>query len=153
MKLSVIKKLGGFPAFVRSLDRVSDEIWYKPLGEGKWSIHDIIVHIMKWDEYFNQVTFPILRDGKSSDLRENPDYMAFNERSVLYGKGKTREEIVEETLRNRQRMVGSLDTLGEHQFSTVYPDESEFTLGSYLNRFFISHDRHHMEQIQDFLNK
>lgn len=81
------------------MESLEDEIWYKPLGEGKWSIHDIITHIMRWDDYFNTVTFPMLAREELCELNEHPDYLGFNEQSIRYGTGKEKKEIIEETFR------------------------------------------------------
>ncbi|AJS59001.1 hypothetical protein [Paenibacillus sp. IHBB 10380] len=58
MKQQLISDLNEFLTFVGSLEYLKDEVWFSPLSEGKWRIHDIVVHIMKWDDYFNNVTFP-----------------------------------------------------------------------------------------------
>lgn len=52
MKQQLISDLSEFLSFIRSLENLKDEIWFSPISKGKWSIHDIITHIMKWDEYF-----------------------------------------------------------------------------------------------------
>ena len=153
MKHQLISDLEQFLSFVRSLERLKDDEWFEPLGEGKWSIHDIVTHIMKWDEYFNNVTFPTLTQNKLPELKEHPDYLGFNEQSVSYGKGRTRQEIIEETIRNRQMMISNLSMLEDYKFSAVYPGDREFTLESYIKEFFISHDKHHMNQINQFLMK
>ncbi|GGF92640.1 DinB family protein [Paenibacillus aceti] len=153
MKQSLISELEGFIGFVKTLDALSDEIWDAPLSKGKWSIHDMITHIMRWDEYFNNFTFPMLTETELSELREHPDYLAFNEQSIRYGKGRTKNEIIEEAIRNRQLMVSNLSKLEDSKFSVVYPGDRGFTIESYLTEFFVSHDKHHMEQIQAYLMK
>lgn len=151
MRLQLISELDEFVSFVESLDIVKDEIWFSPLGEGKWRIHDVITHIMKWDDYFNNVTFPNLLNSKSPELREHPDYLGFNEQSIIYGEGRNKKEIIEETIKNRQIMINNLMKLEDNQFSVVYPGDRGFTIGTYLTEFFISHESYHMKQIQDFL--
>ncbi|WP_068785564.1 DinB family protein [Paenibacillus phocaensis] len=151
MKQKLIAELGEFLTFVEALDGLSDEVWFSPLSEGKWSIHDIIIHVMKWDEYFNEVTFPLLAENGAPELTEHPDYLGYNEQSVLYGKGKTKREAVEETIGNRRLLLDQLDRLEERKFTMVYPGERGFTLETYLRTFFISHDKHHIGQIRDYL--
>ena len=63
------------------------------------------------------------------------------------------EEIVEETIRNRQKLIENLSVLEEDRFSAVYPGERQFTLESYIRAFFTSHDKHHMNQINNFLRQ
>lgn len=152
MKQLLVSELDEFLNFVRSLDSLNDQVWFSPISEGKWSIHDIIVHIMKWDEYFNRVTFQALAESEFPELTEHPDYLGYNEQSVLYGKELTKKEALEETIRNRQFMIDHLSRLEDRKFTMVYPGKRGFTLESYIRKFFISHDQHHMKQIKDFLD-
>lgn len=144
-------ELAEFLTFVKSLDTAGDEVWFSPLSAGKWSIHDIIAHIMRWDDYFNEVTFRELAGSESPALREHPDYLGYNEQSVAYGRTKTRREVVEETLRNRRLMIDNLNGLMDAELTAVYQGEREFTLESYIREFFVAHDRHHAKQIQDYI--
>ncbi|WP_144407006.1 hypothetical protein [Paenibacillus sp. IHBB 10380] len=82
---------------------------------------------------------------------EHPDYLGFNEQSISYGKGKTKKEIIVEAIRNRQIMVSKVSELEDNKFLVVYSGNRGFTIKSYLTEFFISHDKYHMEQIQDYL--
>lgn len=151
MKQQLIYELDEFMSFMISLENLKDEIWFSPLSEGKWRIHDIVTHIMKWDDYFNNVIFPTLVKSELPELREHPDYLGFNEQSIIYGKGRTKKEIIEETIRNRQIMINNLNVLEDNKFSVVYPGDRGFTIESYLTEFFTSHDKYHMKQIQDYI--
>lgn len=151
MKQQVISELNEFLDFIGWIEDINDEIWFAPLGEGKWRIHDVITHIMRWDVYFIEVTFPALIESLSPELAEHPDYLGYNEQSIHYGLDKTKQQIIDETKRNRQMMIDPLNSLDEDQFTRVYPGKREFTLASYLTQFFTSHDKHHMRQIRDFI--
>ncbi|MGF7050778.1 hypothetical protein J2T13_005328 [Paenibacillus sp. DS2015] len=151
MKQQLISDLDEFLTFIKSLDTLKDGIWFAPLSEGKWRIYDIVTHIMKWDDYFNNVTFPILAQRELSELREHHDYLGYNEQSIQYGKGRTKKEIIDETIQNRLIMISNLIKLEDNKFSALYLGDRGFTLTSYMTEFFTSHDKHHMKQIQDFL--
>lgn len=151
MKRQLIADLGDFLAYADELEQMRDEVWFQPLGEGKWRIHDMIAHIMRWDVYFNNDTFPALTRSDFPELREHPDYLGYNEQSIIYAKGKTKQEIIEETKRSRALLISNLNKLDEHKFSVVYPGDRGFTLESYLTDFFTSHDKYHRKQIEDFL--
>ncbi|MFD1177997.1 GNAT family N-acetyltransferase [Paenibacillus puldeungensis] len=151
MKEQLISELNEFLEFIGWIEDINDEIWFAPLGEGKWRIHDVVTHIMRWDMYFNKVTFPASIESQSPELAEHPDYLGYNEQSIRYGQDKTKQQIIDETKRNRQLMIDQVNSLDEDQFSGGYPGEREFTLASYLTRFFTSHDKHHMRQIRDFI--
>ncbi|GJM73289.1 hypothetical protein HMSSN036_55050 [Paenibacillus macerans] len=40
MKQLLVSELDEFLNFVRSLDSLNDQVWFSPISEGKWSIHD-----------------------------------------------------------------------------------------------------------------
>lgn len=48
-------------------------------------------------------------------------------------------------------MVSKVSELEDNKFSVIYSGDRGFTIKSYLTEFFISHDKYHMEQIQDYL--
>jgi hypothetical protein len=147
----VVNQLREFIPFVQSLVDLEDEIWFRPLGEDKWRIHDIVTHIMRWDVYFNEVTFPSIHSVEKSELKEHPNYLEYNEQSINYGRNKTKIEIIEETIRSRKRMINNLKEVGDSTFLKVFPGERGFSLKSYLEEFFTSHDKHHREQIEQFI--
>lgn len=149
MKDQLIKELDEFLSFALLLEDLNDEIWFSPIGEGKWRIHDVVTHMMKWDEYFNEVTYPLIARSGFAELSEHPDYLGFNEQSMIYGQSKSKSEILEETIRNRRILKQHLEMLDEKAFSKVYLGDRGFTLESYLKEFFTSHDKHHMKQIQN----
>lgn len=97
------------------------------------------------------MTYFTLISSETPELKEHPDYLGYNEQSIRYGKSKTKLEIIEETKRNRLLMISNLGKLEDSKFTTVYPGDKGFTLASYIEEFFTSHDRHHMKQIQDFI--
>jgi uncharacterized damage-inducible protein DinB len=153
MNRSVIDQLEEFLTFINELETLNDELWFTPISEGKWRVHDIITHIMKWDEYFNQVTFPSVNQIDQPELKEHPDYLGYNEQSIRYGMERTKNEIIDETKKNRLLMVSNLKAIEDEKFSTVCLGERGFTLKTYLEAFFTTHDQYHVNQIQDYIKK
>lgn len=151
MKQQLILELNEFLEFIGWIEDINDEIWFAPLSEGKWRIHDVITHMMRWDMYFNEVTFPALTESESPELAEHPDYLGYNEQSIRYGKGKTKQQIIDETVRNRKLLIDQLSSLDEDRFTRVCSGDGPLTLETHISRYFISHDKHHMSQISDFI--
>jgi uncharacterized damage-inducible protein DinB len=39
-------------SFTQSMQKLPEEIWDSSLEEGKWTVRDIVSHMMLWDKYF-----------------------------------------------------------------------------------------------------
>ncbi|MNO72271.1 DinB superfamily protein [compost metagenome] len=129
---------------------IIDLDWNTPIDEGKWTIHDVVSHIMLWDKYFYETTIePIARD-KTITL-ELIDFDFFNKNAVTYGMTKTKDELKESTVKYRNLILDCISSLDEVKYSQEFVD-GRFSLESYLKDF-ISHDRHHMMQIEELKGK
>jgi len=125
---------------------ITDLDWKTPISDGKWAIHDVVSHIMLWDKYFYETTIgPIARD--ESITLSLMDFDLFNKNAIEYGKTKTKDELIELTLKYRNLILDCISGLGEVDYSKEYVD-GRFTFESYL-RDFILHDQHHMMQIKE----
>ena len=125
---------------------ITDLDWKTPISDGKWAIHDVVSHIMLWDKYFYETTIgPIARD--ESITLSLMDFDLFNKNAIEYGKTKTKDELIELTLKYRNLILDCISGLDEVDYSKEYVD-GRFTFESYL-RDFILHDQHHMMQIKE----
>ena len=50
--MEMVKEYGVFIDFVEDLKTISEAQWNVPLAEGKWTLKDVISHIMLWDQYY-----------------------------------------------------------------------------------------------------
>lgn len=129
---------------------IKDIDWKIPLQEGKWTIHDVVCHIMLWDQYFyERMIQPIASDHPITV--EHIDFDAFNAQAVAYGKDKTKDELIVLTVQSRNAILNCIRELDETVYANTYA-EGQFTFESYLKDF-IWHDQHHMKQIQTRINQ
>lgn len=138
--LNQFKEWNGFVLEIIDLD------WKTPIAEGKWTIHDVVSHIMLWDKYFYESTIEPIACDKAITL-QLIDYDQFNNDAVTYGRTKTKDELIELTMKYRNLILDCISSLEEGKYSGKYVD-GRFSLESYLKDF-ISHDRHHMMQIKE----
>lgn len=82
----MVSKLDEYRTFVESLKAFSDEQLTSPIAEGRWSIRDIISHIMGWDENFTATVLVKIVTGVVVVLKEHPDVQSFNSHAVEQGK-------------------------------------------------------------------
>lgn len=149
---SLIEQLEGYIAFVASLRDVDNIRWAVSMSEGKWSVRDIISHIMMWDKNFLDKIVPKLQNQESVELEEDTDVQGFNDQAVEYGQTLTKNQLLDEAIFYRSEIVSQLRRVPKPAFLTVFPGRDFYTLASFLTDLFVSHDAHHMKQILQFLS-
>jgi hypothetical protein len=56
----LVSRMQGFCGFLARLDHVPAEVLQSPMADGKWSVQEVVAHIMACDEVFLQdVAIPI----------------------------------------------------------------------------------------------
>ncbi len=149
-KEQLVEELSAIIPFVESLREVDDEVWTAPLGEGKWSVRDILSHILLWDKYILEEALSKIVAGKPVTIRHLA-FDEFNEGAIEYGKSKPRREIIDEAVDRRKGILDCLRQIPPKDYSRVYSGlDREFIVQGYA-RHFIIHDSSHMRQIEGFL--
>jgi uncharacterized damage-inducible protein DinB len=148
----LIKQLQDWTCFIMSLRKIGP-VLTTPIGDGKWSVHDIIAHIMAWDKNFLEIIIPGLLRQELVTLEEDTDVQGFNTRAVEYGRTLNGEQLFNKAIFYRFQIVDQLKKLPEGVFSTVAPGSKSLTLLSFLQNMFVLHDIHHRKQIEDYLSR
>ncbi len=149
-KDQLIKEFSGLIPFLESLREIDDAVWTAPIGDGKWSIRDIVSHVRLWDEYFLREAVDRIASGEPLVL-EHPDIDEFNRRAVAYGEATPRDKLIQEAVAYRRRILERLAQIPQEEYTTAFagPD-GKFVIQDYI-RDFIDHDNWHREQIEAFL--
>ncbi|WP_026694468.1 DinB family protein [Peribacillus kribbensis] len=137
-------------AFFERLKDVSDEWFFSPLAEGKWSAAAIVSHFRFWDRYILEERLPLMLKGE--DLpKSNINVDEVNAKAQEYAhSGVTKRELLDEAINWRERSCAALAGV---EFSTSFRiGEKELTLLQFIEGD-IEHDEHHMKQIEEFLKK
>jgi uncharacterized damage-inducible protein DinB len=149
IKDELLKEFGKWINYLESIDTLN---WNKPFEEDKWTIHDVVSHIYRWDKYFlEEAIVPITRDEPLTLNQLNFD--EFNHKSIEIGKTQTKAEIINLSLRYRKAILDEIRKHDRSKFTReyIYGDGNKFVVDTYL-RDFIWHDRHHIKQIEDRKN-
>jgi uncharacterized damage-inducible protein DinB len=146
-----IKKYNSFNNFVESLKNLNDKTWTAPITENKWSIKEIIGHIMAWDKYMLEEAILKIKTNQPVTI-ENLNIDEFNKNAVESIKAKEKDEIIRQTLHFRTEIIKNLALIAEEKFFNNFIDSSGnyFSLHNYLEEY-IQHDEHHKQQIEEFL--
>lgn len=151
-KNGVIQEYQKFTSFVESLRTLSEENWTTPIAENKWSVRDIIGHIMFWDKYFQEEAIMKIKTNQSVTV-EDVNIDEFNQMATEFVKTLDKDEIINQTVQYRHEMIETLKALPEEKFFNNYIDSSgnNFSINNFLEEF-IPHDDHHKRQIEEFLH-
>jgi hypothetical protein len=144
----VSKDLERLTVFISNLTPYSDDVLCKQII-GKWSIQDIISHIMGWDKNFIKTLDQII-NNEEVKLEEHHDVQAFNEASVTFGRKMKPHDLLKEAISQREQLILKLNMVSESAFIRQFHN-SAYTLETFLQEMFISHDKHHEEQIMKHL--
>jgi len=134
--------------FISNLIPYSDDVLCKQIV-GKWSIQDIISHIMGWDKTFIMTLDQII-NNEEVKLEEHHDVQAFNEASVTFGRKMKPHDLLQEAISQREQLILKLNMVSETAFIRQFHN-SAYTLETFLQEMFVGHDKHHEEQIMRHL--
>lgn len=130
--------------WVHSLHELSEEKWRQPIGENKWTVAEIISHLSAWDEYIIEHRIAI----QNEDFPISPDVEMFNASAAEYARNHSKESILNEFAKNRQKLIECIENLDERKLTT--PFYRNLSIFQYLGGF-IEHDLHHQKQILEVI--
>lgn len=147
----MVQEFKAFIDYVEEIKVVDEEVWDQPIAEGKWSIKDIMSHIMLWDKYFYEEAIEKINLRQPLTVK-HLNFDEFNANAVEYAKTQTRDAIIDQLIVYRMKIINSVSGLSEDEYLQGYKDgdNKKFTIRGYL-RSFISHDKHHKKQIVSYL--
>ncbi|WP_199618116.1 DinB family protein [Paenibacillus alkalitolerans] len=147
----MVKEFEAFIPFVVALNDYDESHWNLPIAEGKWSLKDIICHIMLWDKYFYEEAILKIKLKEPLTVR-HLNFDEFNANAIEYSKSQTKQSIIDRFAEYRSKIINDISGLSDEEYIQEYfdGDKKIFTIQEYL-RGFIPHDKQHKEQIEKFL--
>ncbi|WP_195576164.1 DinB family protein [Paenibacillus sp. 1001270B_150601_E10] len=138
-------------AFVLKLDELSEEHWNSPIAEGKWTLKEVITHIMLWDKYFYEEAIEKIKQNKPLTVK-HLNFNEFNANAIEYSKKHTKKSIVDQFVEYRMKITNDISEMNEDECTRDFidGDKKKFSVRKFL-RGFIPHDKHHKKQIEKFL--
>lgn len=134
---------------VEDLLHLSEEQWRTPINKGKWSIAEIIGHLIPWDEFVLGQRIPFL--FKKTQLPKSPDTELINYQASIASKRRTKEETIEVFIEGRRSLINAIDNLEDDLWTREFViGEAKLTLFRYFLSL-VEHDEHHIGQIQRVL--
>lgn len=148
-KLEILEHHHNFIIFMHRLKSLDEVILRKPIGEGKWSVIEIIGHFYPWDKFILQNRIPYLFTYNS--LPKSPSVDDLNEQSSLLARTETIEETFEKCIKIRKELLMQLIQIPEADWLLqLQINQSNLSLYEYLKGL-MEHDVHHVNQIKSYL--
>ncbi|MFJ8526716.1 DinB family protein [Bacillus sp. NPDC094106] len=135
--------------WVRSLIHLSEEKWRAQIDKDKWTIAEVIGHLIPWDEFVLNQRIPYLLKG--TQLPKSPNVDLINHQASIDSKIRTKGEIINRFIVVRKRLIKTINDLTDELWT------QDFILGkdkiSFHSYFLglVEHDLHHYRQIQKLL--
>jgi len=140
--------------WLEGLSNLEEQAFRTPVGPGKWSCAEIIGHLLYWDRVLLHDVFPNVREGAAIECPEFSDFEMVNGVAAQYAREEASlHTLIAESIEIRSKIIAYLqDRSDEECQQTFYMNTSEQTL-LLLMEDFISHDRHHRQQVESHLDK
>lgn len=149
-KLEIVAHHQNFIIFMQRLKTLDEQFLRKPIGEGKWSVIEIVGHFHPWDEVVLQHRIPYLGTGES--LPKVPIVDDLNARSSILARTEAVENTLGKCIHIREKLLSQLNQIPEDDWLfEIKINETNLTLYEYLKGL-MEHDIHHINQIKSTIN-
>ncbi|PEJ42731.1 DinB family protein [Bacillus wiedmannii] len=155
----IIHDFNEYSIWLNTLKGMKEELWMNPISEGKWTIGEIVSHIMNWDECLLTKVLPSVREGQGMEF---PDFDTYNKLASNYAKsGISKMRLLEEAKAKRELLVKELRLLHDEKLKKPLTANgvshcphtgTPYSL-IYIIKEFIEHDNHHKRQVSHFFNE
>ncbi|MGE7919790.1 DinB family protein [Viridibacillus sp. NPDC093762] len=137
--------------YIESLKRVSDDCWLIPIEESKWSVCEIVGHLVPWDNFVLEKRLPYLLNLKQE--LESPNVKEMNQIAALESRNISKDESIKNCRLTRIKLVSEISKIPASEFNKeLNIGTSTLTVTAYFKGL-IAHDLHHYQQIDEFLYK
>ena len=124
------------------LKAIPEAILVEPIAEGKWSIREIVGHLLYWDKFNLETMVPLMTDG--AKLPSFPDHDSHNEEAVSYlERFNNAEDLINEFAKTRKGLIIELTSLSKDLKFEIENEPQIFTIERFLT-IFVDHDAHHL---------
>lgn len=136
--------------WIEGMREWEEKNWRSPIGEGKWTVAEVVGHLGPWDRFFVKERLQPILAGHQ--LEPYPGFDQFNAESARLAREQTKDDTVREFLLTRKVLVDELATVPEHKWKEPFRiGQHETNLEDYFTGL-VEHDEHHFEQIRQALD-
>ncbi|WP_054026573.1 DinB family protein [Bacillus sp. FJAT-28004] len=146
------KTLSQFSDLVSWMEKLRDtgkEQWLQPTSPGKWSIREILTHMMNWDKNSLEMMVPAMEEGAKLNF---VDIEKHNQVATALAQAYMELDIlIDDCIKTRQDLLALLNE--KYDTTTKFTiDNRNYTYKKFVH-VFIHHDEHHKQQMEAFLER
>lgn len=136
-----------FEEFYYYVDSIDEELLLLPIADGKWTVKEVISHLINWDKYSIERMVPYMED--KAKLPEFIDHDTHNLVAVEMAKNYHDSSALKNDFREtRQTLVSKLKDIESNISFTIGKGKRKYSIDSYV-KIFIHHDKEHQKQINN----
>lgn len=149
MRIEELNQFASFLIWVEKLKEMAQDLWLKPISEGKWSLREILTHIMYWDKNSLEMMVPHMSEGANLTF---VDIEQLNQEAAAFARSyDSLHALIDDLIQTRKQLLRLLEEKYD-EATTFIIDNEEYTYKKFV-QIFIHHDEHHKKQIEAFLKK
>jgi len=150
---SLLHAFSRFIPFVETLRIMPGVHWTKPMGTEKWSVSEVVAHILLWDRYFLDTAIIKIATGEPLTV-QHLDFDVFNNDAAPYAAAVEQKQLINEAIDCRTEILRLIGRIPATEMELEYTDGdgNPFTILGYLESF-VDHDAQHRREIEAFLDK
>jgi len=135
--------------FVMSLNQLTNDEWQSPIEKEKWSIAEIVYHLIPWDLFIIESRLPFFRSNQSLPPAPNVDDL--NKTSSEKAKVTSKEDTIQYFIETRTLLKNQIKSLTEKECGIeIVIGTKKITIIDYLSGM-LEHDQHHINQIKNYM--
>lgn len=149
MRNEVLDPFSSFLPWVETLKDTAEDVWLRPVSPGKWSLREILTHIMYWDQ--NSLVVMVPRMGEGAELFFVDIEEHNREAEVVTQSYHSLDTLIDDLVETRRKLLGLLEDKYDDAVRFTI-DNEEYTYKRFID-IFIHHDEHHRQQMEAFLKQ
>ncbi|CAG9621276.1 DinB family protein [Sutcliffiella rhizosphaerae] len=136
-------------AYAHSLKCISNAKWRTSIGDGKWTVAEVIGHLIPWDEFILEHRIPFL--FSKSDLQKAPNVEVLNAESASNARNCEKDILLERFINSRKAVLEKVKQIPSDSWeSNIDVGKTSLSLYDYFQGL-VKHDLHHFTQIDKVL--
>ena len=144
-KQSILEEYERSISWVRSLENLTEDQWRMPIAPGKWTVAEVIGHLIYWDRFVLEQRLPYFFDGHP--LPPSPDVELMNGRASEEAKKRSKNATISLFAGTRDKLMRELKDIPAADWSReLSAFGKSMTLTGYLSGL-LAHDGNHFAEI------
>lgn len=146
LKGEILFHLAESVTFIKNLEGLSEDKWRAQIAENKWTVAEVVGHLIPWDEFLLNNRIPYLFSNDS--LPAGPNEHEVNSKAALESRNSSKEDIIEKFIMVRLKLQEAITDLNDELWNNeIEIGSTKISLFDYLQGF-AQHDEHHFHQIK-----